>query len=77
MGAGLRQRTEGTEAQTEKEGKPGSVQGSDLGGPAPQERERHRETGPWLLMALKPKGGGRGQQEVGAVGKRGRKKKWH
>lgn len=41
----------------------------------PQERQRHRETGPWLLMALKPKGGGRGQQEVGAAGKLGRKKK--
>lgn len=40
------------------------------------EREGHRETGPRLLTALKPKGGGRGQQEVGAVGKLGRKKKW-
>lgn len=32
---GLRQRTEGTEAQTEKERKPGRVRGSDLGGQAP------------------------------------------
>lgn len=74
---GLRQRTEGTEARREAEGKPGRVQGSDPGGPAPtREREGHRETGPWLLTALKPKGGGRGRQEVGAVGKLGREKKW-
>lgn len=74
---GLRQRTEGTEARTEAEGKPGRVQGSDPGGPAPtREREGHRETGPRLLTALKPKGGSRGRQEVGAVGKLGREKKW-
>lgn len=50
------------------------MQGSGLGGPAPRERRKHGETGPWLLVALTSNSRGRGQQEVGAAGTLGERR---
>ena len=61
----------------EEEGRLGRVREPGLDSLSPHDRETQAQgDGPRLLSALKPGGGGRGQQEVGAAGRLGRKKKW-
>lgn len=48
--------------------------GSGPGGSRPTRETRHRDPGLRQLVALKVSGGSCGQQEVGAMGKLGRKK---
>lgn len=68
MGLGLRWRA-GEAGSGREKGRLAEARGL-----APTREMWPRETGPWLLGALTPDGRGRGQQEVGTVGKLGRKK---